>query len=465
MTVRAFLTLRQKPRSLASVRGILGWGVHLPYRRLDRASIAPVAGTGGGKGSRTAASYDEDSTTMGVEASRHALRGSPVVPRSLWFSTTSPAYLDKTNATAIHAALRLDRTVAAFDALGSVRSGVGALTAALDSPSAALVVTSDVRGGRPGGPDESAGGDAAAALLVGSDEDGPVLAEVVSRVSVSEEFLDRWRVPGDPASRLWEERFGETKYAPLAAEALKTALGAARVDAGDVDALIVAGLHERAVATAAKKAGVAADRLVDRLGATVGNPGTAQPALLLAAALEQLREVPAGATVVLLVLADGADAIVLRTTPALTGYRPVRPVAAQAAAGAPVDYGRYLAWRGLLQVEPPRRPEPARPSGSAAGRSGEWKFGLTTAAGVLADQRGTVTTFTVDKLAYSPSPPVVFAVVDFDDGERLPVELTDVDAAEVAVGMRVEMTFRRLFTADGIANYFWKARPVRGEDR
>jgi hydroxymethylglutaryl-CoA synthase len=26
--------------------------------------------------------------------------------------------------------------------------------------------------------------------------------------------------------------------------------------------------------------------------------------------------------------------------------------------------------------------------------------------------------------------------------------------------MRVEMTFRRLFTADGIANYFWKARPV-----
>jgi hypothetical protein len=23
------------------------------------------------------------------------------------------------------------------------------------------------------------------------------------------------------------------------------------------------------------------------------------------------------------------------------------------------------------------------------------------------------------------------------------------------------MTFRRLFVADGIANYFWKARPIR----
>jgi hydroxymethylglutaryl-CoA synthase len=82
---------------------------------------------------------------------------------------------------------------------------------------------------------------------------------------------------------------------------------------------------------------------------------------------------------------------------------------------------------------------------------------------VLSDARGTVTTFTVDRLAYSPSPPTVFAVVDFDDGQRLPVELTDVDADDVAIGMPVEMTFRRLFTADGIANYFWKARPVRAE--
>jgi len=28
--------------------------------------------------------------------------------------------------------------------------------------------------------------------------------------------------------------------------------------------------------------------------------------------------------------------------------------------------------------------------------------------------------------------------------------------------MRVEPTFRRLFTADEIHNYFWKVRPLRG---
>jgi 3-hydroxy-3-methylglutaryl CoA synthase len=440
------------------MRGIIGWGVHLPHRRLDRTQIAPIAGTGGGKGTRTVASYDEDSTTMAVEAARAALRVTSVSPDVVWFATTTPAYLDKTNATAIHAALRLGRTAAAYDAVGSVRSAIGALRGALGGTGAALAVAADIRIGRPGSPDEAAGGDAGAALLVGDDSDAAVLAELIGSASVTEEFTDRWRVPGEVGAKVWEERFGETKYSPLAAEALKAALGDAGIEAGSVDALIVAGLPERACAAAAKASGVAPDKVVDRLAATVGNPGAAQPFLLLARALEQAGP---GQVLALLVLSDGAEALVFRTTDAVVSFEPAASVASQILLGAPVDYGRYLAWRGLLAVEPPRRPEPARPSSSAAGRSTDWKYGLAGPSGVLAEQPGTVTTFTIDRLAYSQSPPVVFAVVDFDDGERLPVELTDVNADEVAIGMRVEMTFRRLFTADGIVNYFWKARPVR----
>jgi hypothetical protein len=39
--------------------------------------------------------------------------------------------------------------------------------------------------------------------------------------------------------------------------------------------------------------------------------------------------------------------------------------------------------------------------------------------------------------------------------------MTDVDPATVAVGDRVEMTFRLISTTRGIRNYFWKARPQR----
>ena len=210
------------------MRGILGWGTYIPYRRLDRSTIAAVAGSGGGKGHRSVASYDEDTTTMAVEAARAALASTPaVMPASVWFTTVVPAYLDKTNATTIHAALRLDRQVAAYDALGSVKSAVGALGVALRGNGRALVVASDLRSGLPGSTDEATGGDGAAAILVGSSEDGDVLAEFVGRGIATEEFLDRWRIPGETRSRLWEERFGETRYAALAPLALGEALTAA----------------------------------------------------------------------------------------------------------------------------------------------------------------------------------------------------------------------------------------------
>jgi uncharacterized OB-fold protein len=200
--------------------------------------------------------------------------------------------------------------------------------------------------------------------------------------------------------------------------------------------------------------------------------------------------VHAPTAIVLLHLADGADAVVLRTTDALSSWQPARSVADQVDQGAELPYSKFLAWRGQLSPEPPRRPEPARVSSSAAHRSEDWKFGFVGSRDrssgvvhmppsrvsmvggalddmepvVMADAVGTVVTCTIDRLAYSPSPPIVFAIVDFDGGGRYPVELTDVDATAIRAGSRVQMTFRRLFSADGIHDYFWKARPVRGEE-
>jgi hydroxymethylglutaryl-CoA synthase len=185
------------------MRGVLGWGTYVPHRRLDRTTIRAVAGSGGGKGTRAVASYDEDTTTLGVAAARSALRSVGVRPGALWFTTTAPTYLDKTNASAVHAALRLDRDTAAYDAVGATRSVFASLAAALDGRMPVLVVSSDLRVGLPGGTEEATAGDAAAAVVFGDDADAPVLAEVVARASLTEEFLDRWRVPGDASSRTW----------------------------------------------------------------------------------------------------------------------------------------------------------------------------------------------------------------------------------------------------------------------
>ena len=458
------------------MRGILACSGYVPFRRLDRRSISAVAGTGGGSGTRSVASYDEDTTTMAFEAARLARRAAAGTALSaLWFATTAPAYADRTNATAVHAALRLDRDVVAIDANGAVRSAVGALRGALVSTETAMVVASDLRTGLPGSADEAAGGDGAAAVVVG---EGDVLAEYLGGASATEEFLDRWRAPGELRSRLWEERFGEGRYTALGEDAWERAKKAAGVT--EVDHVAVVGTHARAATTLAKRLAGPATAVADTLGATVGHTGAAHPLLVLTSVLEA--HAAPGQVVALVSLADGADVFVFRVR---RRPEPARPVSTQIAAGAPIAYGKFLAWRGLLTVEPPRRPEPGRVSASAAGRSVEWKFGFVGSRDAetgdvrmppavpgadpgshwepapMADAQGTVATYTIDRLVYSPSPPVMFAVVDFDGGGRLPVELTDTDPEEVTVGMRVEPTFRRLSTADGIHNYFWKVRPVR----
>jgi uncharacterized OB-fold protein len=225
--------------------------------------------------------------------------------------------------------------------------------------------------------------------------------------------------------------------------------------------------------------------VVDDLAATVGNTGTAHPGLLLADVLDRAEP---GQTIVVLTLADGATASVFRTTDALPAARSPEPVAAQIAAGRHgLPYSTFLTWRGLLDREPPRRPDPDHPYAAPAYRRRDWKFGFVAskcaACGTrhlppgrvclnchavddmlsepMADVPGTLATYTIDRLAYSLNPPLLFVAVDYDGGGRFRCELTDAAPEEAAIGLRVEMTFRKLVTAGGIHNYFWKAKPVR----
>jgi 3-hydroxy-3-methylglutaryl CoA synthase/uncharacterized OB-fold protein len=467
------------------MNGILSWGVYVPFGRLERKAIADALGAPAGSGTRVVASYDEDTTSMGVEAARLAVRTAPP-PAALVFATTAPAYLDKTNATAIHAALDLPDATPAYDMAGSIRSGAGAMWAALHTNAPTLAVLSDLRTGLAGGSDEREGGDGAAAFVCGpGDAQHPLAAEMIGSASVTAEFLERWRQPGDVASRQWEERFGEQVYVPLGDSALKEALKTAGISADRIDRLVVAGPHGRANKRVAGAAGVKKDAVADDFGSVVGNTGTAHAGLMLADTLD--RATP-DQILCVVSLADGADVSVWRTTGTVAKSRPARTVADQVAGGRAISYPTFLTWRGFLTREPPRRPDPERPAAPPSYRAERWKFAFTgSRCGAcqtrqvppqrvcvhcqaidqmtrerMADVPATIATFTVDRLAYSLSPPVVAAVIDFDGGGRFQCELTDVDPKSVKIGDRVEMTFRRLFTASGVHNYFWKARPVRG---
>lgn len=454
-------------------QGIVAYAAYLPAHRLALADVAATLGAGRGTGARVVASYDEDSTSMAVEAARAALRGRTA--SSIWFATTSPAYAEKTNASAIHAALGSAQDGFAVDLAGSARSAEGALRAAATQPGG-LAVLADVRVGTPGSADERENADGAAAFLFGPADEA--VAVPVATASVTGEFLDRWRAPGEHSATSWEERFGQEMYTPLIRAAASQALANAGLTAADH--VVVSCPHSR---TAAATRGAYENSVTDL---TLGQAGAADLGLRLADVLDRAEP---GQTVLVISAVDGADATVWRTTDRITGSRAANPLRDQLAGGREINYGTYLTWRGLLEREGPRRPDPERPAGPPSARGHDWKFAFVGSrcdkCGFLhlppsrvcvscrvADQMtptplahatGTVVTFTVDRLAYSPSPPVIDAVVDFDGGGRTLLELADAKPEDVEVGTRVGLTFRKLYSAGGVHNYFWKARILKGD--
>jgi 3-hydroxy-3-methylglutaryl CoA synthase len=456
--------------------GIVGYHAYLPAYRLPRGEIAAAVGSSA-PGVRCVAGYDEDSTTLAVAAALPVVRGRESAAGSVWFATTDPVYADKTNATAVHAALDLPPGILAADLGATVRSGIVALLAA--ARDGGLAVLADRRGGPAGGTDEREGADAAAAFLFGGRDP---LARVVTTASVTAEFIDRWRAPGAPDGAIWEERFGEQRYAELGGQLLAR-LCDAGVELGGVRRFAVAGMNARAVRSVAKAVQKATGARLEAgdLTAIVGNAGAAQAGLALADLLDAAR---AGETLLLISLADGADAVVLRATDAIAARRG-EPLRAQVGRGVTIGYPQYLLWRERIVAERPRRPDPDRPSAPFAWRNRQYKLSMTggrcRTCGAIqfplprvcyqcratggfepvpaSGQAARIVTVTVDRLAFSLSPPLVSAIVAFEQGGRLQCELTDVRQPP-GVGDEVAPTFRRGATVGGIRNYVWKARPV-----
>ncbi|GAA3941052.1 hypothetical protein GCM10023085_23190 [Actinomadura viridis] len=455
--------------------GIGAYAAYLPAYALTGTSLDGAEPPPGGP-ARGVAAFDEDTVTMAVEALREIAAGTPA-GRQLLLATTGAPYDGKTSAGIVHEALGLDPGVAAADLRGH-RSGAVALDLVLRGGATAALA--DVRTTRPGAPDELAQGDAAAAFTAGD-----AAAVLLARAGRTAEVLDRWRLPGERHDRVWDERFTAEILVASGREAARRALAEAGLDA--VDHVVVASSNARAAAALRRAlGGSGADAAVERL---TGHTGAAHPGLLLAATLDTARP---GQTILLLSAAEGADAFVLRAGDGVGSARGGRPVREQLAARQDLAYGRYLRWRGLLDVQGPARPAAPAPAAPPMHRRAGWKYRLeggrcdacgavTTPPGrvcascgvaggtgggekvTLRDRVATVVSVTRDHLTTMPEAEVAIVVADFDDdglgGGRLSAYAADVEPAAVTVGMRMRPTFRRLWTTDAIHNYFWKLRP------
>lgn len=468
------------------MKGIIGYSAYLPAYRISRDVIAASWQTRSQGGQKLCARFDEDSLTMAATATADCLAslgdGNAGVSGLFFASTTAP-YLERMNASIIAAICDHAPGVLTADLCASLRAGTSGLAMAFDRVAgmggAALICAADTREAEPGTADEQTFGDAAAAVAVG---DSGVIAELVGRASVFDDFFETTRRDRDVTVNTFDGKFSlDRGYHKSLGAALQAVMKNAGVSAKEIARLVVPSPDKRSHLLLAKKLGFSDAQVQGTCWEAIGQAGCPLPLLLLGAALDEVKQ---GELILLGGYGNGADAFLFRATEAIGSYKPRVSLGAQLADG--LSYATYNLFRKArkhrnnhddgLEITnvfyTKEEKETIRLRGNECGHCGTRHFPQTKVCAkcekwdafteVPLQRTGQVFSCAVDHLAPSPLPPVVMAVVDLDGGGRFYGEVVDTPPDKVGIDMPVELVIRRVREGGGLHHYYWKCRSRRG---
>ena len=463
--------------------GIVAAGAYVPRYRLPRELIAKEWGGSAGPGEKAVANHDEDSLTLAVSAALGLVRdGGPI--DGVFFATTTSPYTEKQGAATVAAVLDLpggdaDARLHRHAPRGDVGAARGPRCHRLGerAPRPRRGRRLPPRGARVG---------RRAELRRRRCRDPPRRATGSwPRSSPRTRSRTSSSAPGGRASRTsrgaspgaFETKFG---YARVLGEVVKGVLAKAKVPPQELATVVLPTPNPRAPQGVAKALGLDAKKqLQESFWTTVGDTGTAQPLLMLAAALERakpgdlhpgrrLRRRRRRAAAPRDGGAYGSGAERPSADRGEADPPVVRSLRALPAARAQGDGHRATRRRRSIVFRDRKELLPLY--GGRCPKCGTVQFPKHRVCiecanpGGLEDvklsRRGRLFTFTNDYLFDSPDPPVSHAVVDLDGGGRLYVQLTDCEPERVEIDMPLELTFRKVHEGGGFHNYFWKARPA-----
>ncbi len=479
--------------------GIVSYGAYIPMYRLDRKIIYKAMGwlnpATYQSGERSVANYDEDSLSMAVNAGMDCLKG---IDRSTidgaYFATTTTPYKERQSSPIIATALDLKSNIRTADFTNAAKAGTTGVLSASDTITSGgakniIVCASDCLVGKAGSAQEELFGDGAASLLMGDDD---VIASLEGSYSVAYDFVAHWRSEDQKFDQQWEDRFiRDVGYKNFIIESISGLMKKCSLKAKDIFRVAYPCLYAGDHRGIAKKLGFDPSQVQDPMSKNVGYTGTSNPLIQLVAALEEAK---AGDKIIIASFGSGSDAILFEVTDGIGKIQGNRKgVKGHLSAKRDLtNYEKMVSFRDVLPVEEGIRgklmidftpqPEMYRSRkvvlglvGSKCKKCGVPQFPaqricVNPDCGALdqmdeyrfSDRKAKIFTYTGDSLAFSPDPPAVYAIVEFDGGGRYWFDLTDVDLESVEVGMSVEMSFRRKYVDDkfGVYGYFWKAVPV-----
>lgn len=466
------------------MEGIEAFGWYLPRYAISAEAYREAWGRFAGRGiqEKAVVGYDEDETTMAVEAAGRAVEAAtPETVAFLAFASSGTTPAAATVAEAL--GLRRVRTV---DLLGTTNAGLAALLVARDVVAAregvrALAVAADAPRASPDDPTEHPLGAGAAAFLLGPNGSAVLEAHGAAvRETYGEDVRDE---------RGLRRRVGTVDMAAAvmgeAAEELRSKLGRKKVHRA-----VVPDANPRLPARVAGP-WVAEDGLETGLARRVGDAGAAAPLLGLVRAFGSARR---GERWIVVSYGRGAAtalALGLRRRPAgdaldldafaarrvlltYVEYLQHRRVLATPGTVPAVSQGAYVSLPTYLATVAARyrlvgqrcaacgavRFPPGERCDRCGGRALEdapLRRGGTVHACTTVGRGAAPTEFAEQQAMLGE---YVTALIDLDDGPRVMAQLTDCTPKDVAIGTRVEMVFRRLYVQEGVLRYGFKFRPV-----
>jgi len=204
--------------------GILGWGAYVPLYRLRASEIARVWGYDDATvkalwiEEKAVGSIDEDTITIGWEASRYAMARAEIDPEDIgavFVGTESKPYAVKPSATIIAEALGIppskmssDLEFACRAASEAMRISIGLIASSMVR--ASLVVGADTAQASPGDLLEFTASSGGAAFVIGPPEGSAAVIE--ASYSYVTDTPDFWRREGSPYPEHGESFTGEPAY-------------------------------------------------------------------------------------------------------------------------------------------------------------------------------------------------------------------------------------------------------------
>jgi hydroxymethylglutaryl-CoA synthase len=275
--------------------GIVGCGVYIPRLRIKREEYQRVWGySSRWVEEKSVADFDEDTITMGVEAASNALRNARVDSSeidALYFTSTSPPYAEKQNASTIATALGCRSDIATVDITSSTKSGTSALLSCLDFVNSGrgrlgLVVASDCPRSDPIGMLEHQLGAAAAAMIVGTEQVRGLVEESYS--IVSESLGERFRRDGEGyVTAIDLGPYHETVLREVITSCVGGVMRKLHRSSEDYDFLVLGGIDAGKASEVSRKLGFEDSKMsLGMVSTKVGDAGAASSLLALSKVLE-----------------------------------------------------------------------------------------------------------------------------------------------------------------------------------